>query len=88
MAVDSLPAATAAPFHEWKRATAALRIAEARCAPYAELVRLSEDVIRTRNLLTADWLEAGLALRDCELRQFEADECLLSERDDTAQPVL
>jgi hypothetical protein len=88
MAVDSSPAASAVPFREWKRASAALRVAEARQAPHAELVRLSEDVIRTRNLLTADWLDAGLALPDGELRQYAADESLLAERDDTAHPDL
>jgi hypothetical protein len=83
MAVDTSPAASSLPFRDWKRATDALRAAEARLAPHAELVRRSDDVIRTRNMLTADWLDAGLALSDALVHQFAADAELLRQSDDT-----
>ena len=76
----------AEPFDAWQRACAALRAAEARKAPHAEVVRLAEEVIRTRNALTTDRLLAGWQPRDDILRHLTADEDLLRESDDADWP--
>jgi hypothetical protein len=76
----------AEPFDAWQRACAALRAAEARKAPHAEVVRLAEEVIRTRNSLTMDRLLAGWQPRDDILRHLTADEDLLREGDDADWP--
>jgi hypothetical protein len=88
MAVDTSSAASSLPFREWKTATAALRAAELRGAPHAELMRLSEAVIRARNVLTADWLAAGLALPEQDAIRAAIDAELLRQPDDTAHPDL
>jgi hypothetical protein len=75
------------PFDDWQRATAALRAAEARRAPHTEIVRLAEDVIRTRNALTMDRMAAGWEPPDDILKHMDADEQLLSERDDASGPL-
>jgi hypothetical protein len=75
------------PFDDWQRATAALRAAEARGAPHAEIVRLAEEVIRTRNALTMDRVAAGWEPPDDILRRIGADEQLLAERDDASGPA-
>ena len=76
----------AEPFDAWQRACAALRAAEARKAPHTEVVRLAEEVIRTRNALTMDRLQAGWQPRDDILRHLSADEDLLREGDDSDWP--
>lgn len=74
-----------APFNAWKRATAALREAEHRGAAHAEIVRLAEHVIRTRNALVLDRLDAGWQPRDDVLHHLMSDEDLLREKDDSDQ---
>ena len=73
-----------APFNAWQRANAALREAEHRGAPHTELVRLAEQVIRTRNALVLDRLEAGWQPRDDVLHHLISDEELLREKDDSS----
>jgi hypothetical protein len=72
-----------APFDAWQRATAALRAAEARGASHEEIVRLSEQVIRSRNALTLDRTQAGWEPPDDVLRHLIGDELLLRQRDDS-----
>jgi hypothetical protein len=88
MTIDRSSAASSLPFREWKAATEALRRAESRGAPHVELVRLSEAVIRTRNVLTQDWLAAGLALPEQDAIRAAVDEELLRQPDDTTFPDL
>ena len=83
--VDVAPSA-AEPFLEWQRAVAALKAAEFRGAEHAEIVRLSAEVIRTRNAMTVDRLQAGWQPPDDILKHLSADEQLLREQDDTARP--
>jgi hypothetical protein len=73
-----------APFNAWQRATAALREAEHRGAPHSEIVRLAEQVIRTRNALVLDRLEAGWQPHDDVLQHLISDEELLREKDDSS----
>jgi hypothetical protein len=75
------------PFDAWQRATAALRAAEARGASHEEVVRLSEQVIRTRNALTLDRTQAGWEPPDDVLRHLIGDELLLRQRDDSSLPA-
>ena len=70
------------PFREWQTAVAALRAAEARGAEHAEIVRLSAEVLRTRNELTVDRIQAGWSAPDDILRHLMVDEQLLREKDD------
>lgn len=74
-----------APFNAWQRATAALREAEHRNASHAEIVRLAEQVIRARNALVLDRLEAGWQPREDVLHHLISDEELLREKDDSCQ---
>ncbi len=71
-----------APFNAWQRATAALRAAEHRAATHPEIVRLAEQVIRTRNALVLDRLAAGWEPRENVLHHLISDEELLREKDD------
>jgi hypothetical protein len=73
-----------APFNAWQRANAALREAEHRGAPHAELVRLAEQVIRTRNALVLDRLNAGWQPHEDVLHHLVSDEELLREKDDSS----
>ncbi|HEY5456978.1 MAG TPA: hypothetical protein VIJ96_16055 [Acidothermaceae bacterium] len=73
-----------APFNAWQRATAALREAEHRDATHAEIVRLAEQVIRTRNALVLDRLDAGWQPHDDVLQHLISDEELLREKDDSS----
>jgi hypothetical protein len=73
-----------APFNAWQRATAALREAEHRGAAHAEIVRLAEQVIRSRNALVLDRLEAGWQPHDDVLQHLISDEDLLREKDDSS----
>ena len=72
-----------APFNAWQRATAALREAEHRGAPHAEIVQLAEQVIRARNALVLDRLDAGWQPHDDVLQRLISDEELLREKDDS-----
>ncbi len=73
-----------APFNAWQRATAALRAAEHSGAAHAETVQLAEQVIRARNALVLDRLEAGWQPRDDVLHHLISDEELLREKDDSS----
>jgi hypothetical protein len=73
-----------APFNAWQRATAALREAEHRGAAHTETVRLAEQVIRARNALVLDRLEAGWQPCDDVLHHLISDEELLREKDDSS----
>ena len=73
------------PFRNWQAAVAALRAAEMRGDEHAEIVRLSAEVIRTRNAMTADRIDAGWNAPDDILRHLVVDDQLLREKDD-AQP--
>jgi hypothetical protein len=75
---------SSAPFNAWQRATAALREAEHRGASHAELVRLAEQVIRARNALVLDRLDAGWQPHDDVLQHLISDEELLREKDDSS----
>ena len=72
-----------APFNAWQRATAALREAEHRGATHPEIVRLAEQVIRTRNALVLDRLQAGWQPHHDVLHHLISDEELLREKDDS-----
>jgi hypothetical protein len=63
-----------------------LRKAEAQPKSHAELVRLSEEVIRTRNMLIAARLADGFTLPADAVRQVEADAELLRHPHDAAAP--
>jgi hypothetical protein len=69
-------------FNDWRLAVAMLTEAERRGAPYEELVRLSEQVIRTRNVLALDRQAFGLELPATMIRHIELDEDLLHQPDD------
>lgn len=79
--------APARPFDDWRHAVAALLASEKSGAPHADLVRLSEEVIRTRNVLALDRLAAGLPLPEVTSRHLPRDEHLLTEEDDTTHDV-
>lgn len=68
----------------WEGTRAALEDAEARGDTYAELVSLSEDVIRAHHDVTAG--ATGTASKD--VRLYLSDGQLLIERDDTSEPAL
>jgi hypothetical protein len=85
MAIQEVTPSPSLPFHEWQRAVAALRSAEARGASHTEIVRLSAEVIRTRNALTLDRVYAGWEAPDDILRHLTTDEQLLEEQDDTTR---
>jgi hypothetical protein len=76
----------ASHFQLWQQATAALKDAETRGAPHAEVVRLSAEVIRARNVVTVDRLQAGWHAPDDILCSLPADDQLLREKDDVADP--
>jgi hypothetical protein len=70
-------------FNNWRHAVAMLTQAERRGAEYPELVRLSEAVIRTRNVLALDRQALGLQLPESMVVHIRDDEELLHQRDDT-----
>jgi hypothetical protein len=76
---DSLQA-----FRDWQTAIAALRAAEGRRDPHIDTLRLSTDVIRTRNALTLDQVQAGWDPPDAILRHLSTDQQLLLAHDDSA----
>lgn len=80
MGLMSLESSVSAAFRHWQQALAVLERAEAHDAPHAELVALSEDVIRARNDLAED-----VTLED--VARLLADVQLLNERDDTSGPA-
>jgi hypothetical protein len=83
--VDANSAASE-PFRQWQQAAAALKAAEVRGADHAEIVRLSAEVIRARNDMTVDRLQAGWRAPDDILKHLTVDEQLLREKDDTSRP--
>ena len=70
-------------FADWSGAFARLAAAERCHAPHTELVQLSAEVIRTRNILALDRQAAGLPLPGDMVRLIVADEHLLKQPDDT-----
>jgi hypothetical protein len=70
-------------FNDWRHAVAMLTEAERHGAPYAELVHLSEQVIRTRNVLALDRQAFGLELPEAMVQHIHVDEELLHQEDDT-----
>jgi hypothetical protein len=72
------------PSRECRRAVAALNGAQARSASHEEILRLSAEVIRTRNAMTVDRLQAGWLAPADILKHLTADGQLLGERDDMA----
>lgn len=74
------------PFHEWQQAVAELKTAEARGDDHDGILRLSERVIRTRNALTVDRMQAGWSPPDDILNHLTVDDRLLRERDDHTRP--
>jgi hypothetical protein len=62
---------------------ATLTGAERDGGSYVDLVRLSEQVIRTRNLLALDRQTLGLELPEAMVRHIVIDEQILGEEDDT-----
>jgi hypothetical protein len=71
-------------FRDWQKACAIRRVAETRGDDNSDIVRLSGEVIRTRNALTLDRLHAGWNAPDEILRHLTLDDQLLREGDDTA----
>ena len=69
-------------FRNWLDACSNLRLAEVCGADYSDLVRLSADVIRTRNALTLYRVRAGWNVPDDVMRHLTVDERLLRENDD------
>jgi hypothetical protein len=84
MAIETSPPSPSSPFQEWQRAVAALRSAEDRGAAHADLVRLSAEVIRARNAMMVDRIQAGWQPPDDILKHLVVDDQLLRERDDSA----
>ena len=71
-------------FRDWQRACASLRAAETRGEDYSDVVRLSAEVIRTRNALTLDQVRAGWKAPDDILRHMTSDALLLVQGDDAS----
>jgi hypothetical protein len=71
------------PFNAWQKASATLLFAEQNHAGYGRLLRLAEQVIRTRNALILDRVDAGWEPSAAVRRNLVQDELLLRERDDT-----
>jgi hypothetical protein len=84
MAIEAVPPTPSLPFQEWQRALAVLRAAEARGDSHTEVLRLSAEVIRTRNAMTVDRLQAGWQPSDRVLKHLMVDDQLLREGDDSA----
>ena len=73
MAIEAVPLSPSSPFQEWQRAVAALRSAEARGGAHSEILRLSAEVIRARNVMTVDRLHAGWRPPEDILSRLSAD---------------
>jgi hypothetical protein len=84
--IDLTPDATE-PFRAWEEATDALRAAELRGAPHSEIILLSAEVIRRRNVVTVARLQAGWQAPDDILSRLMADDHLLLEKDDATGDV-
>ena len=80
------PPSPSQPFHEWQQAAAELKTAEACGVDHDQILRLSERVIRARNALTVDRMQAGWSQPDDILNRLTVDDRLLRERDDHARP--
>jgi len=85
MAIDAPPAAPS-PFQVWQHARTAQKDAERRGADHPDILQLSAEVIRTRNLVTADRVRAGWQRPDDILKHLTVDEQLLREHDDAGLP--
>ena len=71
-------------FRDWQKACAIRRVTETLGDDHSDIVRLSGEVIRTRNALTMDQVHAGWNPPDEILRHLTLDDQLLREGDDTA----
>lgn len=87
MAVETFPQSASLPFQAWQRAIAALRAAEARGDAHPEILRLSAEVIRARNAMTVDRVQAGWQPPDDVLKHLIVDDQLLQEGDDGTYPT-
>ena len=85
MAIETFPQSSSLPFQEWQRALAALRASEARGDAHPEILRLSAEVIRARNAMTVDRLQAGWQPSDDVLKHLVVDHQLLKEGDDSTR---
>jgi hypothetical protein len=83
VAIEAISPSPSLPFQEWQRAIAALRAAEARGDAHSEILRLSTEVIRARNAMTVDRLQAGWQPSDRVLKHLVDDDQLLLEGDDS-----
>jgi hypothetical protein len=79
-----VPPSPSLPFEEWQRALASLRAAEARTEGHREILLLSADVIRARNAMILDRLQAGWQPTDHVLKHLAVDDRLLYDGDDGA----
>ncbi len=86
MTTEAILPAVSQPFHQWRLAFAALRKAEAQRKSHAELIWLSSEVIRTRNILITSRLADGFTLPAEAIRRVDADAELLGQPDDTTCP--
>ena len=83
-AADSHPRPNpSAPFNAWQRPPQRFE-RQNTAAPPRGIVRLAEQVIRTRNALVLDRLEAGWQPHDDVLQHLISDEELLREKDDSS----
>jgi hypothetical protein len=71
-------------FRDWQKACAIRRVTETRGDDHSDIVRLSGEVIRTRNALTMDQVHAGWNAPDDILRHMTSDELLLVQGDDAS----
>jgi hypothetical protein len=72
-------------FRDWQKACAIRRVAETRGDDNRDIVRLSGEVVRTRNALTLDRLRAGRNAPEDIVRHLTLDDLLLREKDDAGR---
>ena len=71
-------------FRDWQKACAIRRVTETRGDDRSDIVRLSGEVIRTRDALTMDQVHAGWDAPDDILRHMTSGELLLVQGDDAS----
>jgi hypothetical protein len=72
-------------FRDWQKACAIRRVAETRGDDNRDIVRLSGEVVRTRNALILDRLRAGRNAPEDIVRHLTLDDLLLREKDDAGR---
>ncbi|HEY5202291.1 MAG TPA: hypothetical protein VIJ31_15440 [Acidothermaceae bacterium] len=72
-------------FRDWQKACAIRRVAETRGDDNRDIVRLSGEVVRTRNALTLDRLRAGRNAPEDIVWHLTLDDLLLREKDDAGR---